>query len=164
MTDSSPRRNGFARLQTFEDLRNKLRHDLERVRAEPFNSYAMFDFFVTADHLLDWAYPGRVNTERRSEMRRSEALLAIVNAISAGAKHFIAEAPHHDPGTRVSASGRFDHRSFDPARFSPQYFDFGRIKVKLSRSTGAKIGVGDSIDGVLLAEKVAAFWEAHSET
>ena len=39
---------GFFALGTPADLLKKLRHDF---------SYAAFDFFVTAEHLLDWKYP-----------------------------------------------------------------------------------------------------------
>ncbi len=46
-------------LRTPADLLAKLKADGERLRAEPADSHAAFDFFVTAWHLADWVYPGR---------------------------------------------------------------------------------------------------------
>ena len=48
---------GFGSLQTPLDLLSKLEHDLERMRVSPEDTYAAFDYFVTAEHVIDWAYP-----------------------------------------------------------------------------------------------------------
>jgi hypothetical protein len=48
-----PRFTGFAELQTPCDLLRKLQHDISRMAADSGDSYAAFDFFVTAEHLLD---------------------------------------------------------------------------------------------------------------
>ena len=47
---------GFFELQTAQDLLRKLRHDSQRVKQSPMDSYAAFDFFVTAHHMLEWRY------------------------------------------------------------------------------------------------------------
>jgi hypothetical protein len=52
---------GFFDLKTAADLRAKLRRDIEKLRAEPTNPDAAFNFFVTALHMLDWIYPKNAN-------------------------------------------------------------------------------------------------------
>ena len=48
----------FFELKTRADLVEKLRHDLSRIRQNQTDSYAAFDFFVTAEAMMDWRYPG----------------------------------------------------------------------------------------------------------
>ncbi len=65
---------GFFELATPPDLLKKLRHDLSRVQQNLTDSYAAFDFFVTAEHILDWKYPdtgGNVNMQRRTTLRKT---------------------------------------------------------------------------------------------
>ena len=45
---------GVFSLTSAAHLRDKLRHDFEALKADPFNPYLGFNFFVTAEHLLDW--------------------------------------------------------------------------------------------------------------
>jgi len=49
---------GLFQLQTARDLLAKLGHDYERLRNSPNDAYVAFDFFVTAEHILDWLHPG----------------------------------------------------------------------------------------------------------
>jgi hypothetical protein len=43
---------GFIPLKTPQDLLDKLSHNLARMRHDLTDSYAAFDFFVTAEHIL----------------------------------------------------------------------------------------------------------------
>ncbi len=38
-------------------LLRKLEHDYARVQRNPRDTYAAFDFFVTAEHMVDWVSP-----------------------------------------------------------------------------------------------------------
>jgi hypothetical protein len=49
-----PRPKGFAKIRSVGDLFAKLQHDLHRMHNDPLNEYAAFDFFVTAEHMVDW--------------------------------------------------------------------------------------------------------------
>ena len=83
----------FAKLQTCEDLLRKAQHDLDRMSGHMDDEYAAFDFFVTAEHLVDWHLP---NDERaQGQLRRSEPLLQVVSHIASGAKHFRATRKQH---------------------------------------------------------------------
>jgi hypothetical protein len=44
---------GFGDLQTVADLFSKLEHDLGRMNASPEDTYTAFDYFVTAEHIID---------------------------------------------------------------------------------------------------------------
>ena len=84
---------GFAELQVPRDLVNKLEYDLERVLKSPQDQYAAFDFFVTAEHIVDWIHPN--DKKARYKIRYNSSLLKITSHIANGVKHFEATAPHH---------------------------------------------------------------------
>jgi len=82
-------------LQTPADLLIKLHRDYDRMLETPVHPYPAFDFFVTAEHLLDWQHPGRTNRATRTALREAEPLLAITSHIANGAKHFRVEDDRH---------------------------------------------------------------------
>jgi hypothetical protein len=84
---------GFGELQTPGDLVRKLEHDLDRLKNSPQDQYAAFDFFVTAEHIVDWLHP--TDRTAREAMRSSSPLLRITSHIANGVKHFEAKAKHH---------------------------------------------------------------------
>lgn len=83
----------FAKLQSCEDLLRKAQHDLDRMSGRMDDEYAAFDFFVTAEHLVDWYLPDEESAQ--IQLRQSEALLQIVSHIASGAKHFRATRRQH---------------------------------------------------------------------
>lgn len=66
---------GLFQLQTAHELLAKLRHDHERLREAPNDAYVAFDFFVTAEHMLDWVYPGFSRKSQRTAERQSQVVL-----------------------------------------------------------------------------------------
>jgi len=86
---------GVFTLTTARDLLAKLQHDYQLLSASPNDPYIAFNFFVTAEHLLDWIYPGNANKDARTNARQQELLLQICSHIASGAKHFEVEAKHH---------------------------------------------------------------------
>jgi hypothetical protein len=77
-------------LETDRDLLKKLKHDYDRVDRDVSDSYAAFDFFVTAHHLADWWNPPgtkREQGELRDQVKRSP-LGKLCADIANGAKHF----------------------------------------------------------------------------
>ncbi len=87
--------NGIFNLRTASDLRQKLRHDLDRLKWSPTNTYEAFNFFVTAEHLLDWQFPGYDDKAQRERVRSEEVILQITSHLANGAKHFQTQAKHH---------------------------------------------------------------------
>lgn len=85
--------DGFGEIRRPIDLVRKLEYDFERINHSPQDQHAAFDFFVTAEHIIDWLYPD--SKKCREELRSSSALLRITSHIANGAKHFEAKARHH---------------------------------------------------------------------
>ena len=146
---------GFGNLQTPQDLVEKLRYDRSRMNADPNDSYAAFDFFVTADHILDWLYPDSPETPQKSARqahRDRERLLQIASHIANGAKHFEALAPHHKSVSEITQqSGAFDPRGFSPKAFSPAAFSMPGLHIKLDDGT--------LVHAYSLADDVLKYWE-----
>ena len=150
-----PSFKGFALLQRPDDLVAKLAHDFERIRASPADAYAAFDFFVTAEHIVDWLLPDSPGVDQspaRKSKRQSSALLRITSHIANGAKHFEALAKHHDSVADLEQqSGGFDPLAFSPRAFSPAAFKMHGLNVRLEN---------DKVVHVLtLAEDVLSYWQ-----
>lgn len=146
---------GFAHLNTTRDLLDKLVHDQSRMRSNPNDFYAAFDFFVTAEHMVDWYLPDceiGSQTKARKALRDSTPLLALVSHIANGAKHFEATAKHHKSVDDVRAhEGGFSPSAFSSSAFSPAAFQFAGITIKLS--DGSARHVFD------IADEVISYWQ-----
>jgi hypothetical protein len=153
---------GIFQLTIAADLRSKLRRDIERLKSEPLNSDAAFNFFVTAEHLLDWVYSRRINKQRRTEARRKSVLLQVCSHLANGAKHVEAEDRQHDSVSSTGiAGGYFSASYFSPRYFSNPYFGVGRrLVIRLKGNAAAQLG--QTISVIKLAEKVMEYWDNHS--
>lgn len=154
-----PTFKGFALLQKPSDLVAKLGHDFERIRADPNDAYAAFDFFVTAEHIVDWVLPdspGVNQSSARKSKRESSELLKITSHIANGAKHFQALAKQHDAVSDLKQhSGGFDPRAFSPRAFSPAAFKMHGLNVRLE--------IGRVVHVLTLAEDVLRYWQNEIE-
>ena len=150
-----PGSQGFAQLRSTQDLLSKLKSDRARMEGDPNDVYPAFDFFVTAEHLVDWYYPDTQDQKRRrdrTDLRNSEPLLQIVSHIANGAKHFEATAAHHQSVEDVkSNTGGFSPNSFSPSAFSPGSFQFSGLTVELDD--------GSSRHVFEIADEVISYWE-----
>lgn len=127
--------------------------------ASLIDTYAAFDFFVTAEHLVDWILPdipGESRREERKNFRNSNRLLQIASDIASGAKHFQALAPHHsNVGGMANVLGGFDPRAFSPRSFNPKAFKMAGLNVKLND--------GSVVHALTLAEDIVKFWSHELE-
>ena len=109
---------GFATLTSPADLLVKMQHDLSRMEQELANPYPAFDFFVTAEHLLDWLYPGdreSKNDKIRGQKRKCEPLLRVTSHLANGAKHFQVTAKRHKSVDSLRVhEGAFDSKVLAP--------------------------------------------------
>jgi hypothetical protein len=151
-----PSFQGFAPLQSPVDLLSKLAHDMERIRRDPNDTYAAFDFFVTAEHLVDWLFPDRPGTNQsaaRKAKRESSELLRITSHLANGAKHFQALARQHDSVADLTKQhGGFDSRAFSPRAFSPAAFKMHGLNIQLED--------GRIVHVLTLAGDVLSYWSA----
>jgi len=147
---------GFFTLSTPLNLVAKLRHDLSRIHSDFGDTYAAFDFFVTAEHVLDWKLPdsgGTTNRDKREHLRRTVPVLRVTSHIASGAKHFKALSARHESVDDLRTGGLFDPAIFDPAIFDTA----PRLYVNLAGDDAAALGA--TVEVVTLAEQVLAYWE-----
>lgn len=144
---------GFSQqLQTPHDLLRKMSRDLDRMRLSPGDSFAAFDFFVAAEAIVDWLWPG--DRKRREAARRLEPART-VSHLASGAKHFEATEPRHAsvldvsavPGRGTSVLGRAI---------------LGQMQLgsKGHPSLVIRMADGQTIEAISLAASVLAYWEA----
>jgi hypothetical protein len=141
---------GFAELRVPRDLVKKLEHDLERVRKSPQDQYAAFDFFVTAEHIVDWIHP--VDKKAREKVRSSSSLLRITSHLANGVKHFKVTAFHHQSVVDVKKS-----RYVEAGYVEEGYFEAPLI-VHLTTDEERSFGQS-SIEVAALAQKVYEYWK-----
>ncbi|WP_047515374.1 hypothetical protein [Vibrio harveyi] len=95
---------GFTKkIQSSQDLMLKLKHDLERLKSDPNDVYAAFDFFVTAEHISEW------NGDKK--IRREHELLKAVSHLANSAKHFQVRDKRHNTVTKLTT--RFSEPDID---------------------------------------------------
>jgi hypothetical protein len=140
---------GLFELQTPADLVRKLRHDLERMANSPQDQYAAFDFFVTAEHILDWIHPD--NKAARESLRSSSPLLRITSHLANGGKHFQAKAAHHQ-----SVTGTEKDRYVEEGYVEEGYFE-EPLLIHLSEKEATEMGT-PQIDALALGRQVLEFW------
>jgi hypothetical protein len=144
---------GIFTLRTADDLRLKLKRDLEKLKKDPLNGDLAFNFFVTAEHMLDWVYP--TSTSKRTAERGKSILLQICSHLANGAKHFEATDPRHKS---VSST----ERSSSWAGWGDSWgssWSSGPLVVRLKGDAAKQLG---GIVAVIdLAEKVMAYWDKH---
>jgi hypothetical protein len=153
--------SGIFYLTTAADLRGKLRRDLEKLKHEPLNGDAAINFLLTAEHMLDWVYPKRVNRKKRHDEKSNSMILRICSHVANGAKHFEVEDPQHDSVSSTgTAAGYFAAPYHAPRYFSNAYFGAGRMLAVRLKGSAAK-QLGPRISVVDLAEKVMEYWDKH---
>ena len=146
------RYTGFGALKTPRDLLRKMEHDHSRMEAEPSNEYAAFDFFVTAEHMLDWIHPDK---KMREAERNLEVLLQVTSHIANGAKHFEATDPRHKSVTEIERSQYVEPGYVEPGCFAEP------LVIKLSTAEGAVLG-GNEIEATELGRRVLTYWQANA--
>lgn len=139
---------GIFNLRTTSDLFEKLNHDLGRMKKDRMDSYAAFDFFVTAISMKDWINKNGGHFSGGTS-NYDKQLWKTCDHIRNGSKHF--EVNSH----RAVKETRPVDGAFSPNTFEPNAYHTSRLVVHLE-SEEAK-DLGSVIDTVTLAEKVMDF-------
>jgi len=147
---------GFAELRAPRDLVKKLEYDLARVLKSPQDQYAAFDFFVTAEHIVDWIHPDYYkDKKRRTEIRSSTPILRITSHIANGVKHFEAKWKQHDSVQTVEFTGYV----------MPDYVEKDYVEdhliVHLTETEQGSFGKS-SVKVTDLAKQVYDYWNANT--
>ena len=155
---------GIFNLNTPVDLLKKLEHDFCLMQKRADDPYIAFNFFVTAEHMLDWLFPGYEHKKERDGLRNSEMILQICSHIASGAKHFYAQAKHHksvsDTSRRAVYKGGCLPKNSFPVGSVPKYGLPGRWSDELciQLSGDASVSFGEVISVLSLAEEILNFW------
>ena len=143
---------GFFQLRVPQDLFAKMRYDYERMRREPLNAYPAFDFFVTANHLVDWIWPSSGRKQQKLD-RAADAIARICEHLADGAKHFILTTPHCGVAHVDHCDGPFDPEILDPETFDTE----GRLLIELESTEAAELGAR-TMTAIEFAGKVLDYW------
>ena len=144
---------GFAELRVPRDLVQKLEYDLARVLKSPQGHYAAFDFFVTAEHNVDWIHPD--DQKASKAVRSSSSLLRIISHLANGVKHFEAKAARHHSVTSVEKS-----RYVEAGYVEEGYFE-EPLMVNLTTEEKSAFGQS-SIEVAVLAKLVYEYWKSNA--
>jgi hypothetical protein len=149
---------GFSpRMQTPGDLLAKLEHDLGRIKKDPHDAYAAFDFFVTADHFEEWLATVAGLKWQGHPAGQTDDQMRLVCHLGSGAKHQTATSTRHTAARDVvERAGAFDPGTFDSATF-----DVGGLLID---HTGIDGSLPGSIEVISLGERVVALLKAKHVT
>jgi hypothetical protein len=151
---------GFAELRVPRDLVQKLEYDLERIRKSPQDQYAAFDFFVTAEHIVDWIHPD--DEKARKAVRRSSSLLRITSHLANGVKNFEAKAKHHRSVADIEKSRYVEAGYVEAGYVEAGYVEEGYFEdpliVHLTSDEQKSFGQSN-IEVATLAQQVFEYWK-----
>jgi hypothetical protein len=146
---------GFADLKSPADILAKMKHDLARIENDPMDTYAAFDFFVTAEHIVDWIHPDSSEKQegnKRKRIRTGNPLLSLVSHIANGIKHFIALDPNHQSVKKIEKNeDGFDYNALDTNAFDISAFKFAGLVVETKK--------GNLEHANDIAKRVIEYWE-----
>ena len=146
-------------LTTPKDLLGKLERELKQLRLKPNSQDVALNFFVFAEHMLDWLHPGSGSRKIRESLRSAEPLLQVVSHLANSSKHFDQLAPHHKSVEDTGETGGYFGASyFGASYFGSGYFGGRRLLIKFRGDAANHFG--ESLPVLDVAEKVYAFWEA----
>lgn len=146
---------GLFDLVTADDLCSKLDHDYRRVKADPADVFAAFDFVVTAWHLLEWKYPGNKGKIQRNALSEQYPVLALCEHLCVSGKHY----EPTDPKLQ-SVLGSFRNSAWKRGAWTPGVWakDAWQDGLVVELSGAAKAAYGDRITMDQLADLVVEFW------
>ena len=147
------KRQGLFQLPTPQDLLAKARHDLQRLRTNPMDAYAAFDFFVAVRHIPDWLFPH--DKQQRDALFSRHVELRVSRHIADGAKHFEVTHPQHIQVAGTSAPPP----TFQGDSFQTDAFQVGGLIIDLDPRDPDTAALGGRIHALPLAERVFAVIE-----
>lgn len=150
---------GIFDLNEPKHLLAKLDRELRRLRNEPDDVDHAFNFFTTAEHILDWLYPGYPGKSQREAARNGDPLLATVSHLATGAKHFDKLGAQHQSVAKTDhQKGIWAKGMWKPGTWAKGVWAEPELKITLTGDAASILG--NTITALELAEKVYAYWSA----
>jgi hypothetical protein len=148
---------GLFELKSVSDLVEKARHDLARLRANPSDTYAAFDFFVTARHVPDWLFPQE--RAKRDALFAQFVELRICRHLADGGKHFELTHPQHKQVASTAKTAGVWGDVWAPGTWAPGVWGDG-LFINLDPRDQDTISLGTRVSALQLAERVMTIVES----
>ena len=146
---------GLFDLLTADDLCAKLDHDYRRVKADPADVFAAFDFTVTAWHLLEWRYPGKEGKEQRDALRQQHPILGLCEHLCVSGKHYEPKNPNLQSLRASSRKSAWKRGVWAPGFWAP---GFWADELVIDLVDPARSVYGERIKMDYFADLVMEFW------
>lgn len=146
---------GVFDLRTPRDLLGKLESDFKRVHADPPDSFAAYDFFVTAWHLVEWKFPPATDAGGRAALLSRVPLLRVCEHLAVGARHFEPNPSRHTSVADTESTSVWGPGVWAPGVWAPGTWA-GDLVVHLDGP--ARAALGDRIKVQDLAQMVMEAW------
>ena len=127
------------------------------MRAAPHDADHAFNFFVTAEALVDWLHPG--DRAQQKVLRASEPLLQAISHLASSAKHFDQLSRHHQSVGQTNLAGAPPPLLMYSLSNFPDHPIRG-LHLRVSLAGAAAAAFGQSVDAIELAERVLVFWSS----
>lgn len=120
------------------------------MRESPGDPFPAFDFFVAAEHIVDWRWP---DDPVKRKAIRSKDPARTVSHLASGAKHFEATDPRHESVRQVESDPDFGTAVLGRARL-------GEMRLGSTGRPALMITVADGrrVEATAFAEIVLAYW------
>ena len=148
---------GVWQLSTPPELLAKMQRELVRMRGAPHDADHAFNFFVTAEALVDWCHPG--DKARQKALRESDPLLQATSHLASSAKHFDKLYQHHQSVAQTNLAGAPPPLLMYSLSKFPDHPIRG-LHLRVSLAGDAASALGQSVDAIELAERVLTFWSS----
>ena len=145
---------GVFELRDHRALMAKLERDFEVITANPRDSDAAYNFFVTGWHLLEWAFPGDEQTQ--GLLRDENVCLQICRHIALGAKHFELTTLHKAVSRTGKDGGMWAEGAWADGVWADGFWG-EKLYIDLLPNAAQALGA-ERIFAVDLANKVIEFW------
>ena len=148
---------GVFGLGSHTDLFKKLEWEHAQLLAEPRNEFVAYNFFVTAWHLLEWRYPGKIDNATRERIKNANPLLQVCEHIAVGAKRFEARAQHLKSVLASKRGGNWSDGSWAEGAWGKGTWG---DNLSIALTGKAEQTYGPSITADALAQHVMNYWRA----
>ena len=148
---------GVWQLSEPRELLAKLQREFERMGAAPHDADHAFNFFVTAESLVDWLHPG--DSAQQRTLRNSDPLLQAVSHLASSAKHFDHLYPHHQSVNLTNLAGAPPPLLMYSLTNFPNHPIRG-LHLRVSLTGNAATALRQTIEAIDLAGRVLAFWSS----
>ena len=138
----------FASLQNYHDLWNKVKHDYELIQKQPNEVYFLYNFFVTAYHMVDWYAEGNKNLRKEIE---SNLIIKIAYHIANGAKHLVLNNPKNNAVESFQSESYYEKDYYEDGYYAHE------ILITLTEDYHSEFG--KQMSAIDFATKLMEYWD-----